>query len=85
MFTSKQLEPPTRKQLTYIKSLEIKSGLKFIGTTKREANKFIDKANETIKSKSIIKRKIECEDEKFPFPKLADDLPTKKQWEYIKS
>jgi hypothetical protein len=85
MFTNKQLDPPTEKQLSYINVLETKTGLIFCGSTKQQAIKFIDKANQVINENKSIKRKIERENERFPFPDLSNDLPTKKQWDFIKS
>jgi hypothetical protein len=38
-----------------------------------------------INENKSIKRKIERENERFPFPDLSNDLPTKKQWSYIRS
>jgi hypothetical protein len=84
MFTNKQQEPPTKKQLSYINSLERKTGLIFYGNTKQQAIKFIEKANQMIDDVKSIKRKIERENEKFPFPDLSNDLPTNKQWSYIR-
>lgn len=85
MFTDKQQSPPSKSQLLYIESLERKTGLIFYGTTTREAIKFIDKAKQTVDDVKMIKSKIEREDKKFPFPNLKDDLPSDKQWAYIRS
>jgi hypothetical protein len=85
MFTNKQLSPPSKKQLSYIKSLEIKTGLIFTGSTKIAANKFIEKANQAIEERKTVSRKVERENERFPFPNLTNDLPTAKQWSYIRS
>jgi hypothetical protein len=85
MFTNKQLDPPTEKQLSYINILERKTGLKFYGTTKQQAIKFIEKANQILKESKSTKRKIEREHKQFPFPDLSNDLPSSKQWSYIRS
>jgi hypothetical protein len=85
MFTNKQLDPPTEKQLSYINILERKTGLRFYGTTKQQAINFIEKANQMIKENKSIKRKIEREHESFPYPDLSNDLPSSKQWSYIRS
>lgn len=45
--------------------LENKSGLRFYGTTTREAIKFIESAKEAIVMNGIIKNKLKREIEKF--------------------
>jgi len=55
MFSEKQLQLPTEKQLKLVKALEKQSGLKFYGTTKREVGKFVERANETIKENRILR------------------------------
>lgn len=65
MFTKKQLQSPSEKQLNYIRVLERKSGLKFYGNTTREAIKFIERAKETIVLNKVINNKLKREIEKF--------------------
>jgi hypothetical protein len=65
MFTKKQLVPPSEKQLSYIKSLEHKSKLKFYGTTTREAMQFIERAKRVIVENEIIKNKLKREEERL--------------------
>lgn len=75
----------TNKQLSYIRALEQKTNLKFTGTSHKEMNKFVDRAKQAINDKIFISRKVERENERFPFPDLSNALPTEKQWSYIKS
>jgi hypothetical protein len=75
----------TNKQLSYIKVLEQKSKLKFNGNTTKEMSSFVERANKVIKEDKIIKNKLLRENKKFPIPDLSHDLPTEKQWAYIKS
>jgi hypothetical protein len=74
----------TDKQLSYIRVLEQKSNLKFTGTTTKEMSKFVDRANQTIRDRKTISRKVEIEHERFPYPDLTNDLPTDKQRSFIK-
>jgi hypothetical protein len=74
----------TDKQLAYIKVLEQKSKLKFTGTTYKEMNQFVDSAKKVLSDNKIISSKVKREHEKFPFPDLKDDLPSDKQWSFIK-
>jgi uncharacterized protein YggL (DUF469 family) len=75
----------TNKQLLYIKILEEKSKLNFHGSTTQEMSRFVERANKVIEENKIIKNKLTRENKRFPFPDLSKDIPTKKQWEYIKS
>lgn len=64
MFSEKQLQPPSEKQLSYIRSLEYKSKLKFYGTTTRDAMKFIERAKKVIIENQIIANKLKREKER---------------------
>lgn len=74
----------TDKQLSYIKVLEHKSNLVFTGITSKDMDKFIERANQVIEERELLQKKLNKDYKRFPYPDLKNELPTAKQWKFIR-